>query len=80
MRDKKERAVAPTMAPKKLTNVSYHLPTKWSTSMNCLLGSLLLANQSRVLTISERQTALDQATELIQLKADLGLIKGHCHA
>ncbi len=81
MGNKKEEAVAPTTTPKKLANLSYHSPTKWSTSMSCLLASLLLACQSQALTSSERKTALEHATELILLRADLWSIgKEGCHA
>jgi len=81
MRAQKKRGVAPTTTPSKQSIAVYIPLTRWSNSINLLLGTLLLASQSKMLPDLERQGSMKKAVELIRLKADLGLIgEGHHHA
>jgi len=81
MRGQKKRGVAPTTTPSKQSTALYIPLTRWSNSINLLMGTLLLASQSKTLPDSERQGSLQKAVELIRLKVSLGLIgEGHHHA
>jgi 23S rRNA maturation mini-RNase III len=82
MLDKKEKAVATTTASKKkLTTKSYQPAYRWSSSMDTLLGTLLLTSQHPDFSRAERRDCLEQAARLLQTKANLGLIgRACCHA